>query len=146
MLIYSIYTHIHVMLAEPLHRLDSYNKNKNCSVEINLCSVKLSDRMIVFCPFMLELFSNRRSSFSISIFFMSSCLSSSERQAPRTPSVGRWSSLTGLPRPRRRPGSGRTWRKALRRAARRSSPCRRSPSRTGRSNLQGWSLRWSPRG
>lgn len=73
-------------------------------------------------------------------------LSSSEPPAPRTRSAWRWSSRTGLPRPQPRSGWGHTWRRERRRAARRSGPCRRSPSGTGRSNLQVWSLRPSLKG
>lgn len=77
--------------------------------------------------------------------FWSECwavrLSSSEPQASRTRSAWRWSSQTGPHPPRPRPGRGRTWRRARRRAARRSGPCRRSPSGTGRSGPRGWSPR-----
>lgn len=73
-------------------------------------------------------------------------LSSSEPQAPRTRSAWRWSSQTGLPRLRPHSGWGHTWRKARRRAARRSGLCRRNLSETGRSNLQVWSRRPSLKG
>lgn len=73
-------------------------------------------------------------------------LSSSEPQASRTQSAWQWSSRTGPPRPRPRPGWGRTWRKARRQAVRRSDPCRRSPSGTGRSDLRVWSPRLSLKG
>lgn len=73
-------------------------------------------------------------------------LSSSERPVSRKRSAGRWSSRTGRPRRRRRPGWGRTWRTARTPAARRSGPCRRSPSGTGKSDLRGWTPRPTLRG
>lgn len=70
-------------------------------------------------------------------------LSSSELQVPRMRSAWQWSSRTGPLQHQPRSGWGRTWRMAWRRAVRRSGLCRRSPSGTGKSNLQVWTLRSS---
>ncbi len=73
-------------------------------------------------------------------------LSSSEPQAPRKPPALRWSSRTGPPQLQPRSGWDHTWWRTRRLAARRSGLCKRSPSGTGRSNLQVWSLRLSLQG